>query len=154
MDTFLLFSTLFNLNFCLSFCYIQWVDNVGERFVNGVVLEHSAVSADSHVDGNGVASRVLPVRNTWRYFKVLHVLLRQLPWRRTMKRRRRRPSPRRQLPMFMQSRQQGIHLYSINPDNPFLGAIPIGLRSKPNHLRLSSPQLLNIGPKSSLFLNS
>lgn len=155
LHAFLLLCTLFDLNFCLSFCDIQRVNDVSEGLIYCIVLEHSAVSADSHVDRNGVASGVFPVGNTRWYFKILHVLFGQLSRGRTMERRRRWSRPWRQFPMFMLCRQKRINLYSINSNDPFLGALAsLALRGKLNHFRLRSAQLLNVGPKCSLFLNA
>lgn len=132
------FCFLFIFNLCLTFSNIQRINNVGKGLINGIVLERSAICTDSHMNRNGVTTRVLPVRNAGWYFEILHVLFGQLPRWRSMKWWRRRPWSRRQFSVFMLRRQKGINLNMINSNDPFFITLSsLSLGSKPYYFRLS-----------------
>lgn len=74
LNTFLNLCLLLVLNFRLSLSHIQRVNYISKRFIYSIMLKWTTICGDSHMNWDGVTSWIFPIWNTWRDFKILHIL--------------------------------------------------------------------------------
>jgi len=118
------------------------------------MLKRTSIGSQTHMNWNGITSRISPIWNAWWNFPICHVFLSQFSRRWSKQLWRRRPWSSWQFPMLMHWRHQWIDLNSINTSNSLFIKLPVlSFCCKFNHFRWSISQFCHLSCISSLLLD-
>ena len=102
----------------LSLCCVQGIGKLCVSFIDRCVLQASAVCLESHVQWNGITSRILPVGDASWHFPIFLILCGDLPRRTPQNHWRWVIAPSWDLLMLVPWWFQRVLLLSSNLDDP------------------------------------